>query len=471
MNKTTTIHWFRNDLRLADNPALYSAASAGVVLPVYILDDINPGEFKIGAASRCWLHYSLKSLNHSLGGKLQVFAGDPLDILPELAKKYKVGNINWNRGYEPWQIKRDTEIKQKLINLEIKVNSFNGSLLWEPWEVLKKDGLAYKVFTPFYHHGCLKAKEPRLPLPSPPGLLLMEAEDFPSKIDQLGLMTNLPWGEDVIVHWSIGEFAANERLANFLDKNIQSYKVGRDFPAKSSVSKLSPHLHFGEISPNQAWYGARKFSLNGNIDHFCRELAWREFAYSLLYFNHGLAEKNLQQKFDAFPWRNDSAQLSLWQEGKTGIPIIDAGMRQLWQTGYMHNRIRMIVGSFLVKNLLLDWRDGARWFWDCLFDADLASNSASWQWVSGCGVDAAPYFRIFNPVIQGQKFDESGEYTRCFVPELKLLPDKYLFNPWEAPVKVLRTAKVELGKDYPLPIVDLALSRMRALTALKSLIN
>jgi deoxyribodipyrimidine photo-lyase len=471
LSKNITIHWFRKDLRLSDNPALYNAASSGVVLPIYILDDINSGVFKMGSASRCWLHHSLKSLNQSLGGKLQVFVGDPLNILPELAKKYKISNITWNRCYEPWQIKIDTKLKQILINLEIKVNSYNGSLLWEPWDVLKKDGLAYKVFTPFYHNGCLKAKEPRLPLPSPPKLLLIETEKSLDKIEQLGLLPKLEWGKTLISHWHIGELAANERLADFLDKDIQSYKEGRDFPAMSSVSRLSPHLHFGEISPNQAWYGARSFSLDSNIDHFCRELAWREFSYSLLYFNHELATKNLQQKFDFFPWRYDSKQLSLWQEGKTGIPIVDAGMRQLWQTGYMHNRIRMVVSSFLVKNLLLDWRDGARWFWECLFDADLANNSASWQWVSGCGADAAPYFRIFNPVTQGQKFDQSGEYTRYFVPELKLLPDKYLFNPWEAPVEVLQTAKVELGINYPLPIVDLYSSRVRALTALKSLIS
>lgn len=469
MSQTTTIHWFRNDLRLADNPALYKAASDGMVLPVYILDDINSGPFKIGAASRCWLHYSLKSLTKSLNGKLQVFIGDPLEILPKLAKKHKICNITWNRCYEPWQIKRDTKLKQLLIDLKINVNSYNGSLLWEPWEILKQDGLPYKVFTPFYQNGCLKAKEPRLVLPSPTNLLLVEEENSLHNIDSMCLLPSLAWGKDIISNWEFGELAANERLANFLDKDIQLYKEGRDFPAQNSVSKLSPYLHFGEISPNQAWHGARYFPLNYNIDHFCRELAWREFSYSLLYFNPELPMKNLQKKFDAFPWRHDSEELSLWQQGKTGFPIVDAGMRQLWQTGYMHNRVRMIVGSFLVKNLLLDWHEGERWFWDCLFDADLANNSSSWQWVAGCGADAAPYFRIFNPITQGQKFDESGEYTRRFIPELKLLPDKYLFNPWEAPPEILRAAKVELGENYPLPIVNLPFSRNRALTALKSL--
>lgn len=471
MVQTTTIHWFRNDLRLADNPAFYEAASAGAVVPVYILDDINSGVFKMGSASRCWLHYSLKSLNESLGGKLQVFSGDPLEILPALAKKHKAGNVTWNRCYEPWQIKRDTNLKQILIALKINVSSHNGSLLWEPWEILKKDSLPYKVFTPFYQNGCLRAKNPRLPLPPPPNFLLTDGENSLDKIDHLGLLPKLTWGNDLISSWSVGELAANKKLANFLDKEIKAYKEGRDFPARPFVSRLSPHLHFGEISPNQVWYCARHFPLDHNIEHFCRELVWREFSYSLLYFNPQLPEKNLQQKFDTFPWRHDCAQLRFWQKGETGIPIVDAGMRQLWQTGYMHNRVRMIVGSFLVKNLLLDWRDGAHWFWDCLFDADLASNSASWQWIAGCGADAAPYFRIFNPVTQGQKFDESGEYTRIFVPELKLLPNKYLFNPWEAPSEVLQTAKIELGKDYPLPIVNLSLSRTRALNAVKSLIN
>ena len=474
MSLITTIHWFRNDLRLIDNPALYHAAADGVVLPVYILDDINSGVFKMGAASRCWLHYSLKSLNQSLGGKLQVFIGDPLEILPALAKKYKVCNITWNRCYASWQIKLDTQLKQLLINLEINVNSYNGSLLWEPWEVLKTDGLPYKVFTPFYQNGCLRARTPRLPLPSPANLLLIAADNSLPEIDDLGLLPRLAWGKDLTSQWRIGELAATERLANFLDNQVQAYKEGRDFPARNFVSKLSPHLHFGEISPNQAWFAAHYFCLDSNIEHFCRELTWREFSYSLLYFNPELPQKNLQQKFDAFPWRHDSEQLLAWQKGETGIPIVDAGMRQLWQTGYMHNRVRMIVGSFLVKNLLLDWREGERWFWECLFDADLANNSASWQWVAGCGADAAPYFRIFNPVLQGQKFDASGEYTRCFVPELKLLPDKYLFNPWEAPAEVLRTAKIKLGIDYPLPIVNIPFSRTRALTALtalKSLIN
>ena len=270
-------------------------------------------------------------------------------------------------------------------------------------------------------------------------------------------------------HWHIGEDHAQDRLQEFVDHGLKDYKEGRNFPAQQNVSRLSPHLHFGEISPNQAWYAAKQKGKGQNMDHFLSELGWREFSYSLLYHFPKLPRKNLQAKFDKFPWRNDKRLLRRWQQGQTGYPIVDAGMRELWQTGYMHNRVRMIVGSFLVKNLLLHWHHGERWFWDCLVDADLANNSASWQWIAGCGADAAPYFRIFNPVTQGQKFDAAGEYTRHFVPELKDLPDKFLFNPWQAPPGVLNEAGVTLGKTYPEPVVDLKLSRERALQAFASL--
>jgi len=287
-------------------------------------------------------------------------------------------------------------------------------------------------------------------------------------------LPKIGWNNKFEQYWAIGEDAAYKRLDNFLESGLKDYKKNRNFPSKDNVSRLSPYLHFGEISPNYIWHKVITQENKGyvqDVEHFCSELGWREFSYYLLYHFPQLPKQNLNSKFDIFPWREDKKLLKLWQKGKTGIPIVDAGMRQLWETGYMHNRVRMIVASFLVKNLLLDWRHGEKWFWDCLLDADLANNSASWQWIAGCGADAAPYFRIFNPVLQGQKFDPAGDYTRKFVPELKNLPDKYLFNPWEAPGNVLIGTGISLGKDYPKPIVDLKESRNRALKAFASLKN
>ena len=297
----------------------------------------------------------------------------------------------------------------------------------------------------------------------------LQGEDKILSLDELDLRPEFNWDEMLAPHWTIGEEGARERLNDFIDTGLAHYKEGRNLPAKPFVSRLSPHLRFGEISPNQAWYAITSQGDGKDIDHFCSELGWREFSYSLLYHNPDLAVVNLQKKFDGFPWASDPSALAAWQKGETGVPMVDAGMRELWQTGFMHNRVRMITGSFLIKNLLLHWHHGERWFWDTLVDADPASNSAGWQWVAGCGADAAPYFRIFNPVTQGQKFDPDGDYVRQYVPELAALPNKYLFNPWEAPDDLLREANVELGVTYPKPIVDLKASRERALAAFKSL--
>ena len=466
-----TIHWFRRDLRLSDNPALFAAANKGLVIPIYILDDVNSGIYKMGAASRCWLYQSLIALNSSLNGQLLVFSGDPKVILSELIEKHNVAAVNWNRCYEPWRIARDTQIKQDLLNKGIMVNTFNGSLLWEPWEVLKSDKTPYRVFTPFYHNGCLKTTEPRVPLDKPKQIqfFLNDQQTNQSDIEKLGLLPQKSWSSEIIANWSIGELAAQQQLVDFMAEGISNYKEGRDFPAKNAVSRLSTYLHFGELSPNQVWYASYAQFAENNFEAFRRQMAWREFSYSLLYYNPDIPQINLQRKFDNFPWVNDSKLLIQWQKGQTGIPIVDAGMRELWQTGYMHNRVRMIVASFLVKNLLIDWREGERWFWDCLIDADLANNSASWQWVAGTGADAAPYYRIFNPVTQGQKFDSDGIYMRRYVPELALLPNKYLFNPWEAPKEILAAANISLGVNYPYPLVDLKSSRARALELFKSL--
>lgn len=469
MAKDIIIHWFRQDLRLQDSPSLHEAAKDGLVLPIYILDDKNADEHCMGAASRCWLHYSLQALNASLKGKLIVCVGDPKKIIIDMVQEHNVKAVYWNRCYEPWRIDRDKKIKKVLEAHNTNAQSFNGSLLWEPWEVLKKDETPYKVFTPYYRNGCVNAPAPREPLSKPKSLSLYEVETNPLSIDNLKLLPTIGWDTSLVAHWKIGEVAAFKKLKKFTANRLSNYKQGRDFPALNSVSRLSPHLHFGEISPNQAWYAAKNNQESDDLDHFLSEMAWREFSHSLLYHFPELPRKNLQSKFDNFPWLENKEYLHSWQTGQTGHPLVDAGMRELWQTGYMHNRVRMVVGSFLVKNLLLHWHHGEKWFWDCLLDADLANNSASWQWIAGCGADAAPYFRVFNPSTQGQKFDPNGEYTRRFIPELKELPNKYLFNPWEAPEDILIKAGVKLGENYPHPIVDLKLSRVRALEAFQSL--
>ena len=465
------IHWFRQDLRLNDNPALFDAARIGAILPVYILDDVNAGEYFIGAASSWWLHHSLISLNASLHGNLRVYRGNPANILLEIAKNHSIDSIYWNRCYEPWQIKRDTHIKKLLEENNIMVKTHNGFLLWEPWEVLKQDGSNYKVFTYFYRKGCLGTKPPREPILNQRNLLFVNCDNA-MNVNDLKLLPKTPWHDKLSKSWNRGEAHANQRLDAFFNEGLNGYKEGRNFPYKLNVSRLSPHLHFGEISPNYLWHKLQLMNGLGysdDIDHFCSELGWREFSYYLLYYFPNLPTQNLNRKFDAFPWSQDLNLLKCWQMGQTGVPIVDAGMRELWQTGYIHNRVRMIVGSFLVKNLLLHWRNGERWFWDCLVDADLANNSASWQWIAGCGADAAPYFRIFNPVTQGQKFDHIGEYTRKFVPELKNIPEKYLFNPWEAPDQLLKDAGIILGQNYPKPIIDLKESRHKALASFSSL--
>lgn len=468
-NQNIVIMWFRQDLRLKDNPALIEAAKTGNVLPIYILDDEHSGSHCMGGASRWWLHQSLNSLNESLDGQLRLFKGPADDVINALVDQLNPSAVFWNRCYEPWRIQRDKKIKKNLESLKIHCESFNGSLLWEPWEVLKKDGTPYKVFTPFFKKGCLMAMPPNTPLKQPRNLELSSAKVNCVKLNDLGLMPDKDWYHMLEPHWQVGEDGAKKRLNQFLKQGIKQYKKGRDFPSLNAVSRLSPYLHFGEISPHTVWYAVKELPQSENRDHFLSEMGWREFSYSLLYHFPKLPTDNLQPKFDKFPWRKSKKALTAWQKGQTGIPIVDAGMRELWQTGYMHNRVRMIVGSFLVKNLLLHWHHGERWFWDCLLDADLANNSASWQWVAGCGADAAPYFRIFNPVTQGEKFDPEGEYMLKYVPELKKIPKKYLFNPWDAPKEELISAGIQLGKDYPHPIVDLKISRQEALDAFASL--
>lgn len=473
MNGKTAILWFRQDLRLRDNPALLHAVRNNYqVLPVFILDDVNAGTWKRGAASRWWLHQSLKELNVSLENKMVFLSGNPLDILLEIIKASKASAVFWNRCYEPWRTARDKRIKENLKTLNIDAQSFNASLLWEPWEVKKSDGTPYKVFTPYFRKGCLTLPDPQRPENAPEQIRFTEPP-MQTKLDDLGLMSKIQWYAEMARVWEPGEPGAQKRLAAFLDNGLKGYKEGRNRPDWEKVSRLSPHLHFGEISPRQVWHDTRAAGIAKNLetdtDHFCSELGWREFSYSLLYYCENLPEKPLQKKFSAFPWQNIPGNFEAWKKGRTGIPIVDAGMRQLWRTGWMHNRVRMIVASLLIKNMRTDWREGERWFWDTLVDADLANNAASWQWVAGCGADAAPYFRIFNPVTQGQKFDPEGAYVREYVPEIKNLPDDYIHNPWQAPHDILAAAKITLGQTYPHPVVDLAVSREKALEAFASI--
>lgn len=467
---SVSIVWFRQDLRLQDNPALFYASEKQYpIIPLYILDETTNNQWKIGEASRWWLHQSLTSLNTSINNNLCFAMGDALTILKSIANTYDVKGIYWNRCYEPLQIKRDTFIKSTFSNLNVEVKSFNSALLKEPFENLKDDATSYKVFTSFYKKNYMGKCFSPLPQQTPAAINCFRHTILP--LNDLNLLPTNPWYKKLKAHWSPGEEGAKKNLKNFLENGLRDYQSGRDYPSLNCTSKLSPHLHFGEISPRQILEKLFQDidSFDTNAEHFVKEICWREFAYNLLYYFPHMPEKNLRNEFDSFSWGYDEEVFTAWKKGLTGYPIIDAGMRELWQTGYMHNRVRMIVGSFLVKNLLIDWRHGERWFWNTLVDADLANNSAGWQWVAGCGVDASPYFRIFNPVTQGEKFDSNGDYVKKYVPELSKLPNLYIHSPWKAPDTILKTSGITLGKTYPTPIVDLKISREKALSTYKLL--
>ncbi len=476
MVRKKVLFWFRQDLRIADNPGLFAASRQGDVMPIYILDDNPTDDNEMGSASKWWLYYSLSDLNESLKQKLNVYRGKAEAIILSLVKKYNIEAVYWNRCYEPQYIKNDALLTSRLKNMQVEYKSFNASLLWEPWEILKQDKTPYKVYSAFYRNGCLRALMPRQPMPRPKKLILIKDKKNKNNINTLNLLPKINWYKKLNGLWKIGERSAYKKLLQFVDKRLKNYRENRNYPSKFNVSRLSMHLHFGEISPNQVWHVIK---MEANVhrnnaedsEFFLSEIVWREFSYYLLYHFPNLPKENFQRKFDRFPWQNNKKFLMAWQKGKTGYPIVDAAMRELWQTGYMHNRARMIVASFLVKNLMIHWHKGAAWFWDCLLDADLANNSASWQWVAGCGADAAPYFRIFNPVTQGEKFDSDGSYTRHYIPELAKLPNKYLFKPWESPASILKAAGIILGKTYPKPIVDLSVTRGEALEAYRRLIE
>jgi deoxyribodipyrimidine photo-lyase len=469
-----TIVWFRADLRVADNPALFEASRGDrPAIGLYIFDDKTPGEWGIGGAAKWWLHHSLVALEQSLakiGGALVLRQGNAADVLAEVVRETNAGKVYWNRCYEPFTIKRDKGIKETLLDQGIEAKSFNGSLLFEPWTIETKAGGFYKVYTRFWLT-CRDKGTPAPPLDAPTHLEKFEGEVKSDMLDDWELLPTSPdWAEGLRDRWAPGEADAMERLDTFLDTGAEDYDNLRNFPAIPATSNISPHLHIGDISPRQIWkITVDRLGWTKETEKFLKEIVWREFAYHVFYYLPEIPEEPMHNRFDAFPWREDTAALLAWQTGQTGYPMVDAGMRELWQTGHMHNRVRMITASFLVKHLLLPWQQGEAWFWDTLVDADLAVNAFSWQWVAGCGADAAPYFRIFNPITQGQKFDPDGTYIRTYVPEIADLPDKYLHTPWAAPDDVLHDAGVKLDETYPRPIIDHKMARERALEAFKSL--
>ena len=472
-----SILWFRQDLRLSDNPALAAAAARGApLLPVYVLDDETPGCWAPGGAGRWWLHHSLTALAADLDGlgrPLVLRRGPAERVILELAAEVGAGGVFWNRCYEPFAIARDTRIKAALQARGLAAESGNAALLFEPWVPKTQSGSPFKVFTPFWRQ-LLGREAPVAPLPRP-AALPGGIEARGDTLEDWSLLPHAPdWAGGLRDNWTPGEAGAKARLEAFLDTPVGDYQARRDLPDSPGTSRLSPHLHWGEISPRQIWHATRHQAAASGLDlagseAFLRELGWREFSYHLLYHWPELPERNWKPSFDGFPWREDEAAYRAWTRGRTGYPLVDAGLRELWASGWMHNRVRMVAASFLIKHLLIHWRRGEEWFWDTLVDADLASNSASWQWVAGSGADAAPFFRIFNPVTQSRKFDPEGGYLRRWLPELAKLPTAAIHAPWEADPGTLATAGVHLGETYPRPIVDHAAARARALAALKTI--
>ena len=467
------IVWFRDDLRLSDHPALHAAAKAGApTIGLFVLDEASPGLRPLGGATRWWLAQSLRALGAGLdakGASLVLRKGPAAKIVADVAREAGARAVFWNEiAHEP-HLSIAKQLETALTKLGVDSKTFRGDLLVSPNDIRNKEGRGLRVFTPFWRR-VLALGDPPTPLPAPKSLRPAEA----IKSDLLGSFGlephNPDWAGGLRETWTPGEKAAQARLQDFLQNGAKGYTGDRDRPDRDGTSSLSPHLRFGEISPRQIWHAARFAAaehrgLAGDIEKFLSELGWREFCRHLLFDVPELTTGNLQAAFDTFPWKHDAKALSAWQRGRTGYPIVDAGMRQLWRTGVMHNRVRMVVASFLVKHLRIDWREGEHWFWDTLVDADAGSNPANWQWVAGCGADAAPYFRVFNPVLQGEKFDPDGAYVRRWVSELGELPAPLIHQPRQATPLELKSAGVELGVSYPEPIIDHQRGRERALAA------
>lgn len=480
MSVTPTLIWFRQDLRLQDNPALAAAVGrGGPVVPVYVLDDAAEGNWPMGGAGRWWLHHALAALDASLrerGSRLVIARGSAVEVVRSLVKATGAGAVFWNRRYEPAVIARDASIKAELLASGVEAKSFCGAVLFEPHLIQNKQGKPFQVFTPYWKH-CLT-------LPVPPAVKFTETTiatpaTWPKSLElaELELRPKIKWDSGLAATWQPGEAGAAARLKTFVARAMDNYADARNLPDRDGTSMLSPWLHFGEIGPRQVWAAVAAeskasgvFPSSNGARVFLSEIGWREFAHHLLFHFPHTPERPLRADFEKFRWAEDAdgKKLRAWQRGRTGYPIVDAGMRQLYATGWMHNRVRMVVASFLVKHLRLNWTHGAAWFWDTLVDADLASNTLGWQWSAGCGADAAPYFRVFAPVLQGTRFDADGDYVRRWVPELAKLPAEHIHAPWEAPAAVLARAGVELGKNYPGPMVNHAKARDEALAAFKA---
>ena len=477
MNGAPTLVWFRQDLRLSDNPAVAAAVDRGSpVIPVFIWSLEEEGSWRPGAASKWWLRRSLAALHEELekrGSRLIVRRGPTRKALNDLLAESGASAVFWNRRYEPAAVDRDGKLKSHLRECGIAAESFNGNLLFEPGTIRNGNGQHFRVFTAFWR-ACLSKPVAPPSKDAPKKLRSPEVWPHSLELSELALEPTVDWASGLRATWQPGESGAKSQLRRFQKEAIQEYPVGRDKPGVVGTSRLSPHLHFGEISPGQVWRAVLGMMNDGTVgshaacEAYLRQIGWREFAHQLLYHHPESPEQALRPEFAAFPWKTDPQTLRAWTKGKTGYPIVDAGMRELWHTGWMHNRVRMVVASFLVKHLLIGWQEGAAWFWDTLVDADLANNSLGWQWVAGCGADAAPYFRIFNPVIQGEKFDPAGGYVRRWVPELAGLPDEWIHKPWKAPASILTKAGVQLGRTYSSPIVDHDAARERALAAFRS---
>lgn len=465
------IVWFRDDLRLSDNPALHAAAQCGRrIVCLFVYDEESEGLRRLGGAARWWLHGSLKQLDENLrsqGGCLSIHRGPASATILELAATSRAAAVFWNRRYGAAERRIDEAVKTALTRQKIEAKSFNGHLLYEPWSIKAKSGGPFRVFSAFWR-AAHEAGEPALPLRAPSKLEFFEGERraAPSSVGlaELALEPSFPdWSGGLRSNWQRGEAGARAQLEYFLGKHFDEYAACRDYPSRQATSQLSPYLRFGNISAGQVWHAATAaasatshLTANRDLEKFRSELGWREFSYHLLYNTPDMTTRNLQPKFDGMRWRNEASALKAWQKGKTGFPIVDAGMRELWATGWMHNRVRMVVASFLIKDLLIDWRCGEAWFWDTLVDADPANNAASWQWVAGSGADAAPYFRVFNPVLQGEKFDPEGNYVKRWLPELADVSPSVVHRPWQSTDKTA---------GYPARIVDHDQARRRALSA------
>lgn len=472
-----TIVWFRKDLRMHDNPALWEAAQQGIVIPVFILPDEEDSVEVASEVGQWWLHHSLTALKEKLeshGLSLVILRGDCLKELTSVCNETQADAVFFSERFEPQVIERDKAITLSLLSKGIEVRSFSSNLLYPPYDIMNQKNEPYKVFTSYWKRTMLEMVSPPLPIPidfAPLDQILSSL-----KVEELNLLSDVGWDEKFSKYWTPGEKGAITRWQQFTDDGLSGYTEGRDVPSANAVSLLSPHFAWGEISVRAVWQAANVLSeveanMQSAVDAFLRQIVWREFAYHQLIHFPKMLNEPLRENFEAFPWLENDEAFSKWKKGLTGYPLVDAGMRELWETGAIHNRVRMVVASFLVKHLLITWVDGADWFAETLVDYDAASNAMGWQWVAGSGIDAAPYFRIFNPILQSQRFDPNGFYIKKWIPELAKLPSKYIHEPWKAPEDVLSNSELTLGQEYPLPMIDHPFARKRALEAYAQIKN